>query len=249
MEMTTKERFTRMYEHKEADRVPIIDSPWAGTIKRWKREGMPEGADWRDFFGVDKVETISVNISPNYPRRVLEETDSYIIATSLWGVTMKEFKEDDSTPAFLDYKVNTPEAWLEAKKRMAFDDSRIDWKRLELNYDKWRADGRWIQAGFWFGFDVTHSWMAGTETLLIALLQEPEWARDMFDTYLDSCIACFDRIWEAGYRFDCISWPDDMGYKGTPFFSTKLYRELLKPVHARAVKWAHEKGIKAHLHS
>jgi hypothetical protein len=27
-EMTTKERFAWMYAHQEADRVPIVDSPW-----------------------------------------------------------------------------------------------------------------------------------------------------------------------------------------------------------------------------
>ena len=111
------------------------------------------------------------------------------------------------------------------------------------------AEGRWIQGNFWFGFDVTHSWMVGTETLLIALLEEPEWVVDMFNTYLDSCIALFDMIWEEGYRVDEIYWPDDMGYKGTPFFSNTIYRELLKPVHTRGVQWTHAKGIRAHLHS
>ena len=32
--MTTQERMTRMYQHREADRVPIIDSPWGSTIAR-----------------------------------------------------------------------------------------------------------------------------------------------------------------------------------------------------------------------
>ena len=40
-----------------------------------------------------------------------------------------------------------------------------------------------------------------------------------------------------------------MGYKGTSFFSPELYREVLKPFHSRAVKWAHDRGIYAHLHS
>ena len=53
--MTSRERFARMYAHKEADRVPITDIPWQGTISRWRREGMPAGADWREYFGVDKV--------------------------------------------------------------------------------------------------------------------------------------------------------------------------------------------------
>jgi uroporphyrinogen decarboxylase len=28
-----------------------------------------------------------------------------------------------------------------------------------------------------------------------------------------------------------------------------MYRELLRPIHQRAIDWAHAKGIKAHLHS
>ena len=248
--MTTKERFQRMFEHKEADRVPIIDSPWAGTFSRWHREGLPKNVEWTEYFDIDKTASIGVNITPRYEEKILEETDTYKIYTTGWGVTQKSFKTQDSTPEFIDFKVTTPEAWEDAKRRMQIlDDSRIPWDNLKKNYDKWVAEGRWITADFWFGFDVTHSWMVGTETLLIALYEEPEWVVDMFNTYLDSCIALFDRIWDTGYRFDEIYWPDDMGYKGTTFFSNKMYRELLKPVHKRAVDWAHEKGIYARLHS
>ncbi|MBR5367602.1 MAG: hypothetical protein K6G29_05905 [Clostridiales bacterium] len=247
--MTTRERFQRMYEHREADRIPIIDSPWAGTLRRWHREGMPEGVDWRDYFAVDKVDSIGVDITPRYEVKVLEDTDRYQIATTSWGVTLKNFKELDSTPEFLDYKVTSPEAWADAKARMTLEDDRIPWGWLRANYDRCRAEGHWIEAGFWFGFDVTHSWMAGTETVLIAMMEEPEWAVDMFETYLDRCMALFGRIWDAGYHFDAITWPDDMGYKGTTFFSNEMYRELLKPTHKRAVDWAHERGIYARLHS
>jgi uroporphyrinogen decarboxylase len=247
--MTTKERFLRMFEHKEADRVPIIDDPWGGTIRRWQREGMPVGMEWEDYFGVDKIGNIGVDITPQYEKKIIEETKDYTIYTTGWGVTQKEFKEQDSTPEFIDFKVTTPDAWEDAKKRMLAGENRIPWDYLKKNYDKWVAEGRWIQAGFWFGFDVTHSWMVGTETLLIAMYEEPEWVVDMFNTYLDCCIHNFEQIWDAGYRFDSIKWPDDMGYKNTTFFSNEMYRELLKPVHKRAVDWAHAKGIYAHLHS
>ena len=72
-EMTSKERFLRMFQHKEADRIPIIDAPWEGTIKRWQREGMPENADWRDYFKVDKVSKFNVDISPQYEVKIIEE--------------------------------------------------------------------------------------------------------------------------------------------------------------------------------
>jgi uroporphyrinogen decarboxylase len=63
------------------------------------------------------------------------------------------------------------------------------------------------------------------------------------------CIALMDMVWDAGYTFDCINWPDDMGYKFHQFFSVATYREVLKPLQQRAIAWAHAKGIKAHLHS
>lgn len=247
--MKSRERYARMYEHRDADRVPITDSPWSGTIRRWQREGMPVGVDWRDYFDVDKIASIGVDISPRYESKILEETNRYKIVTTPWGVTLKEFKEEDSTPEFLDYKVDTPEEWEDCKKRMIPSRDRVDWDYLANIYPKWQSEGEWISAGFWFGFDVTHSWMSGTETILIAMMEEPDWVKDIFNTYLDMCIAQFDMIWDAGYRFDEIYWPDDMGYKNTTFFSPALYQETLKPIHKRAVDWAHNKGIYAHLHS
>jgi len=247
--MTTHERMTRMFNHQGADRVPIIDSPWAGTIARWHSEGMPAGVNWADFFGADKIGGIGVNITPRYEEKVLEENDRWRIVTTNWGVTMKKFNELDSTPEFLDFTVTTPEAWEDAKRRMADLTGRINWEQLKKDYPQWQAEGRWISGHFWFGFDVTHSWTVGTETLLIAMLEEPEWVQDMFDTYLHSCMSLFDEIWDAGYRFDEIYWPDDMGYKGTTFFSPALYRELLQPFHKKAVNWAHEKGVRTRLHS
>lgn len=247
--MNSYERIKRTFERKETDRIPIYDVPWAGTLRRWRKEGMPEDADWRDYLGADRVETIDISISPRYEFKILEQNERYRIVTTPWGVTMKQFNEEDSTPEFLDFKVNTPEAWEEAKSRMTVSRDRINWEKLEKCYPEWRKNGSWIQAGFWFGFDVTHSWMAGTETVLCAMLEEPEWVEDMFKTYLDMCIAHFEMIWDAGYRFDAIRWPDDMGYKGTAFFSNDTYKSLLQPYHKKAVAWAHERGIYACLHS
>jgi len=126
---------------------------------------------------------------------------------------------------------------------------RVNWQQLERDYKTWRKEGYWICAGFFFGFDVAHSWITGTETLLLAMVTDPEWVVDLFNHCLDTHIALFDLVWDAGYHFDAIRWPDDMGYKQSQFFSVDMYRELLKPVHKRAVDWAHAKGIKAQLHS
>ena len=128
-------------------------------------------------------------------------------------------------------------------------DNRIPWKYLEANYPKWKKEGRFLQLLIWFGFDVTHSRMTGTENMLIGMYAEPEWITDMFDTYLNTSLALCQKILDAGYEFDGIFWYDDMGYKGAPFFSPLMYRELLKPYHKKALDWAHERGLVAELHS
>ncbi|MBN1582595.1 MAG: hypothetical protein JXA89_17935 [Anaerolineae bacterium] len=247
--LTTHKRMTRMYAHQEADRVPIIDSPWRETIERWHSEGMPEDVNFVDYFDLDRFATIRVDNSPRYPVETIEETDDYAITTTVWGATLKNWKHIASTPEFLDFKVSGPDAWREAKARMVPSSDRIPWDRLKANYKGWREQGTWITGLLWFGFDVTHSWTVGTERLLIAMVTDPEWCLDMFNHFLDVNLALMDQVWEAGYHFDEAFWYDDMGYKYNQFFSLKTYRELVKPVHKRAIEWAHAKGIVTRLHS
>lgn len=247
--MTTRERYQRMFEHKEADRVPIVDSPWPTTIERWHREGMPEDVDFRDYFDIDHTVTLRPDNSPRYETRTIEETDEYTIFTTEWGATMRTWRHAASTPEHMDFTIKDPDSWAEAKARMTPDRDRIDWAILEANYADWRKKGTWLQYCPWFGFDVTHSGIVGTERLLMAMVEQPEWCMDMFNHCLDVSLALLDRVWDAGYTFDSIRWPDDMGYKGKQFFSVDMYRELLKPMHKRAIDWAHAKRIKAHLHS
>jgi len=248
-EMTSHERFSRMFEHREADRLPIIDIPWAETIERWHSEGMPAEANYVDFFGLDRVAEVMVDNSPRYPEEILEETEEYKISTTSWGVTTKRWKHKESTPGFIDFTITDRDSWAKAKARMQPDPDRIPWDLLKKNYRKWREDGYWIQTDLWFGFDVAHSWAVGTERMLIAMVEDPEWCAEIFNHYLDVNLALLEMVLEKGYEFDSALWWDDMGYKGSQFFSVDTYRELLKPVHRRAVEWAHTRGMKAHLHS
>lgn len=249
-ELTSRERILRTYRREEIDRVPMVDSAWAGTVKRWKNEGMPQNADWHDYFGFDKIVKITPDNSPRFEQKVLERNERYIVKTTKWGQTQRVFSELDSTPETLECYYNTRERWEEAKARMLDGDlSRIGWDNLKNNHAKWTAEGRFRQLVIWFGFDVAHSHMIGTEELLIAMYDDPEWVTDVFDTYLKVSLDLCQKILDAGYEFDGVFWYDDMGYKNTTFFSPALYRELLKPYHKKAVDWAHERGLVTELHS
>ncbi len=246
--LTSRERFGRMYQHREADRVPVLDSPWPETIERWVSEGMPT-SDYIAHFDLDRTVYISTDNSPQLPERVVEETDEYVIKTTPWGVTRRNFKHKTTTPENLAYAIQSPESWAKAKERMLPTDDRIPWDWLKKNYKTWREEGYWITGGLWFGFDITHSHMVGTEETLMAMIEEPEWVMDMFETELDLSLTLLERVWDAGYTFDEVHWYDDMGYKNTQFFSLAMYRELLKPFHQRAIDWAHAHGCVARLHS
>ncbi len=247
-EMTMHERMTSVYEHRESDRCPIVDLPWPSTLERWHREGLPSDADWIDYVGADRIEAITVDNSPRFPVQVLEETDEYIIHTNEWGLTKKDFHDLHSTPHRLDYRVTDPESWAEAKERMQPDRSRVDWDRLEREYSRWREEGAWITASFWYGFEVTYSHMVGP-TLFYAMVEQPEWVKDMVDTYLDVCIDLFEMIWDAGYHFDQVNTWNDMGFKGKQFMSVEMYRDLFKPADRRLAEWAHNRGLRFYYHS
>lgn len=247
--MSSHERFRRVYAHQEPDRVPFQDYAWGATLARWRNEGLPDGADLYSYFDLDVVPGIGADNSPRYPEEVLEETDEYRIITTCWGMKQKVWKTMAGTPEHLSERIVDPQSWAEAKARMTPTPDRINWQRLKENYPKWKERDLWIQGNLWFGFDITHSHIVGTERLLMAMVERPEWCVDMFNHQLDVGLALLEQVLEAGYTFDVVHWPDDMGYKQNQFFSIGMYRELLKPVQKRAVEWAHARGIKVHLHS
>ncbi|MEI8064498.1 MAG: hypothetical protein WCH84_10605 [Verrucomicrobiota bacterium] len=82
--MTTQARMRRILQHREADRVPITDSPWGATLERWRKEGLPANVDWVDYFELDRFADFGVNNSPRYPEQIVEDTTDYRIHTNSW---------------------------------------------------------------------------------------------------------------------------------------------------------------------
>jgi uroporphyrinogen decarboxylase len=247
--MTSKERFARMFDHKEADRVAMWDFPWPGTLRRWYAEGMPQGVSYEEYFDVDNVGRVQADNSPRYPKAIVAEDDTFITESTEWGATIRNFKNQDSTPDYLDFTITTPDKWREAKERISPAKDRVPWDYLKENYPKWIKEGRWLLGDVFFGFDNMHSSVVGTETMCIALVEDPRWCVDMYTHSLQVNLELLDLAWDAGYIFDMLNLRDDLGYKHSQFFSLDTYRELIKPVHKMAADWAHKKGIKVRLHS
>lgn len=247
--MTSHERYLRVLRHQEPDRVPMRDVFWESTTERWRHEGLPLGVDPAEYFGFDRVAGFGTDNSPRFPVRVIEDTDAYTLYTTQWGVTQRNWKHRASVPEFLEFQVVDRDSWAAAKGRMTPSRDRVNWANLERNWSSWTAQGHWITAGAWFGFDVLHSWFVGTERVMMAIVEDPQWVKDMIDTMLELDIALLSMVWDGGYHFDCVQWPDDLGYVNGPLISPRSYREVIKPAHKRMCDWCHDRGVFAWLHS
>ncbi len=247
--MTSKERFARAFQHKEADRVVMWDFPWPGALRKWHAEGMPENVSYEEYFDVDNVGRVVPDESPRYPITVVEEDDEFITIKNEWGTTVRNFKMQDSTPDFIDHTIIDWDTWLAAKERITPDRDRIQWDYLQKNYKEWVKEGRWLLGDVNFTFNTLSSTVMGMERFLVYMVTDPELCMDMLEHILKVDLQLLDMAWDAGYTFDMLNIRDDMGYKGTAFFSVDMYKQIIKPTHQMAVDWAKKKGIYVRLHS
>lgn len=245
--MTSAERVQLALEHKEADRVAIHDSPWGTTIARWHKEGLPEDKGPHEYFGYEFAGT-GCDGSLQLPTETVEETDDYVVARNADGALVKNWKASTSTPELLDFSINTREKWEEHKPRMAWNDSRVDWENALRGHNAAREKGLFSPYCAAIGYDRT-AMLTGPETLLMAIVEDPDWVRDLFAANAELNIAAMEEMMARGFVFDGVFFFDDLGYKHKPFFSPRAYRECLLPYHKRLCSFAHGKGLKVILHS
>ncbi|MFW5857696.1 MAG: hypothetical protein ACOCX4_07455, partial [Planctomycetota bacterium] len=195
-ELTSRERIGRLFAHQDADRVAIWEAAWGSTLARWRAEGMD--GDPVDAFGMDRIVLLyDLDTSPRLPEETLEETDEQRTYRSNWGTTLRNWKRRESVPEFVAPAMRGPDDWPAIRDRLQPDDARIPWARLKAEWPRWREAGAWIMFSGWFGFDVTHSKVLGTEESLVALLEDPAWLVEVWQAQLDLNLALLDRVWEA----------------------------------------------------
>jgi len=245
--MTSRERVLMALNHIEPDRVPISDSPWGTTIARWHREGLPEGIGPAEYFGYEFV-GFAPDISFQLPQEVIEETDEYTIVRNADGATVKNWKHKTSTPELLGFLITDRRKWEEYKGRLTMNESRVNWAaELERNR-KAREAGYFCTFNAAIGYDRM-AMVVGPTNLLPAIIDDPEWVKELFDASVQIAIDAAEEMLARGFEFDAAFLYDDLGYRNATFFSPRAYRELLMPAHKRACDFFHSKGMKTILHS
>jgi len=144
--MNARERFLAVMNFQPGVHPPLWEfGYWAGALRRWYREGLPEGVglpesipdgegvraegtgwepgrawerDVHNYLGLDEgIIRLPLNnyIYPSFQVEVLEDHGDWHIYRDEWGVARREPKDKTSLPAFVSAPVQNREDWEQLK--------------------------------------------------------------------------------------------------------------------------------------
>lgn len=244
--MTSRERVRMALDHKEPDRVPIHDSPWAATVDRWRDEGLPHHIPVAEYFGYELC-SFGADCTPRFPVKVLERDEEYIVETTAYGGIRKNHRDRSTTPEIIDYPIKSKDDWPEIKRRLEPSYTRVDWVSLRANYERERHDGKFICYSAVTGYDLCQNYIK-TEELLMALIIEPDLVQDMMRTHAELLVEQARMLMKEGFKFDGAFLFNDMGYRNGPLFSPNTYRKLLLDVDRMMTDFFHANDMPVILH-
>lgn len=245
--MTSRERVRMTLEHREPDRVPIHDSVWSATVSRWHKEGLPEEIPVSEYFDYEIV-GFGADLSPRFPVKVLERNETYIVETTPYGGIRRNFRDYSTTPEIIDWPVKSKEDWYKIKDRLQPNITRVNWVSSLNDYSRTYGDGKFVTYSAAMGYDQFQSYIK-TEELLILLVEDPKWAKDMFRTHAILLIEMAKIMMEYGFKFDGAFLYNDMGYRNGLLFSPRTYQEVLQETDAMVCEFFHKNNMPVILHS
>ncbi len=250
--MTGKERISAILKHQPVDRIGLYEHFWDDTHQTWLDQGhLKPGETIEDHFGFDMQECWAFNLVADldFQRQVVAETEDTITYLDGNGATLRRHKRHDTTPEHVDFMVQEREDWDERiKDRLTADRRRIRFEEYREAKRQAAEAGRFFT---WSGvnvFEAIHP-VCGHEHMLAGMVLDPEWVKEMADTYAQLTIELMEILFEEEGQPDGIWFYEDMGYKLSPFMSPKMYCELIQPAHRLTCEYAHRRGIPVIMHS
>ncbi len=245
--MIPRERILTSLQLKEPDRVPIHDTPWPSTVNHWRREGLPPDISAEEYFDYEMA-LFKADLSPQFPINPIEKTDDSIVETTPYGGVRRNFRDYSTTPEVIEWPVKSKSDWDGIKERLVPDYTRVDWVTCLANFQRAHAEGKFICYSAGIGYDRFQSYIK-SEQLLILMLSEPEWVREMFSTHAQLAIDMAEVMMSKGFTFDGAFFYDDMGYRNSSLFSPQTYREVACESHRMLTHFFHSHGMPVILHS
>jgi len=250
--MTHKERVLNALNRRPVDLLPHGDTLWGETRERYIAEGkLQEEEDavrhfdmsWRSGGWLNSVARVG-------EEQIIEETEETKLVKNGNGATLRWWKHKQGTPEHVDFDVKDRAGWEADIKPhlLELDRERIPFEAYRNQKRLATEEGR---AFCWSGlapFEQMHP-MCGHEYMLMGMALDPDWVKDMVQTYADFTIMHLETLFAAEGEPDFFWYYEDMGFKERPFMSPAMYEDIVEPGHKKLFDYAHSKGCKVMVHS
>lgn len=251
--MNGRERISRILKHQPVDRIGLYEHFWSDTQKYWESQGhIKHGEDINFHFDFDLTECWAFNLMADidFVPVVVDETEDTVTKLNGNGARLKLHKFHDTTPEHIGFRVADRTEWERFAKPLL---TEIDERRINFEYYR-RMKKRAADEGRFFvwsginAFECIHP-LTGHENMLIGMCDDPEWVLDMAMTYAKLTVELQKILFEREGYPDGIWYYEDMGFKGRPFMSPQMYRDLIQPAHIYTINYAKEHNLPVIMHS
>lgn len=251
-EMTGIQRMSNFLKRQPHDRIPVYEHFWTDTKKMWAQRGwVPDDVDFDSHFQYDMCEAWSFDLTADldYQPVVLEETEETILKLDGNGAKLRRHKLHDTTPEHVGFTVTERNTWEELiKPKLLPEERRIYFQLYRETKAKAAAENRFF---CWSGVNVFESIhpVCGHEHMLVGMALDPEWVKDMANTYAKLTVELMEILFEKEGKPDGIWFYEDLGFKERPFMSPAMYQEIIEPAHKYTIDFAKSQGLPVIMHS
>lgn len=250
-ELCGKERIARILQHKSVDRIGLYEHFWKDTRDFWVEKGyLASAAEAADRFHYDLGEhwASHYTLDPNFVDEVVEETEDTRVIRNGNGALLRQYKHHTTTPEHVGYAINNREQWNAVRERLVPMPGRLDVEGYRRERERCERAGRFFCHAGVNVFEAIHP-LVGHENMLLGMGLDPEWIAEMATVYAELMINLMEELFSVAGKPDGVWFYEDMGFKGRPFMSPDMYRELIQPAHRRTVDFAHALGLPVIMHS
>ncbi len=222
VQLTASERFRRYLSGQPVDRMPVIEwAPWWHlTVDRFASDGVPpESLGYealQDYFGLDKCLQTGVTCKTGRTPPPPGE-----------GLGIMECEDDYERTVrptlFPRYEDMLPAGFFE-------------------NLHKTRERGDTIRFFTVEGFFWYPRTLFGIENHLYSFYDYPELYKRICDEYAEWLVGLFHYVFSR-FRFDFMSFAEDMSYNNGPMLSKEMFDEFLAPFYKKVIPVIHAYGV------
>lgn len=256
MPMTSRERVLTAIHHEMPDRVPLVIGVSNATgIKMKPYQGVKDIAgiqapdnylyDWPELGTADVDEETMrrlhsdvrgvLDLEPEAVRQRNRHRPPHSDCVDSWGSGQVEVKPGDWYPGIHPLseartveELDAYQGWPDMSDPTRVSHVRQTAKRLAEENEFAIMATPWLL----FPFERAHA-MQGLETFLLNMAMHPDFARALLERIAAHCkqlMGVF--LEELGDNVDIIKIGDDLGTEKSLLISPRMYRDILKPIHA-----------------